>query len=136
MDDFDFVEHLADTANAVCVSRETIDAFIRSYYSDLLAVATKWHGFDSHDEMRRREAWAELNAAFEKYWLVGTRFAEHWQPAMFEQSEFEIAQDSGVAVYMDMLGNFVAKVRGERDTSGYLLSVIHDAFKIVNRFFG
>lgn len=135
MDNFDFVEHLADTAHTVDVSCEIVETFIRSYYQDMNAVEAKWDGWDHSAEPMWDQAFAELSAVCEKYWLNNTRFFEYWQPSLSSPPKYQIADESGVTTYLDMLGNFVVIVAERQNTAVYLLAVIQDELKIVNRLF-
>ncbi|MCE9526148.1 MAG: hypothetical protein K8R36_08855 [Planctomycetales bacterium] len=130
MDNFDFVGHLAKTSHSASQSVEIVEAFMRSYYREMDAVETKWR---SRLTTGGKKMFSEVEAAFHKYWLTGTRFTEYWRPSM--GNDYAIVGESGVVVYQDMLGNFVVLTTTARQTSAYLLSVIQDSLKIVNKFF-
>jgi hypothetical protein len=135
MDNFDFVEHLASTAHAFDLSAEIVESFVRSYYREMQAVAAKWENFDHHNHLMLQRAFSELNAIFRKYWLMETRFAEYWEPALCSPAEYVVSAESGLTVFADMLGNFVVIVRTEDRICVYLLAVVNDELKIVNEFF-
>jgi hypothetical protein len=139
MNNFDFVSHLAETASALDASVELVESFFRSYYRDMHAVIAKWSGAGIRDDQFQR-AFSEVNAVHQKYWLPQTRFIEYWQPSLGSPNEYSIVdlvrqlaklQHS----FSDMLGNFVVNVNTPEGTSVYLLSVVRDELKIINKFF-
>jgi hypothetical protein len=134
MDNLDFVAHLANTASSLDASTVLVENFLRFYYQEMHAVATKWSACDPLNAQQYDEAFSELNAMHEKYWLQDTRFTEYWQPAI-EPPETYVITDSGITIFSDMLGNFVAVVRTTERTAVYLLSVVRDELRIVNEFF-
>jgi hypothetical protein len=134
MDNFDFVAHLANTVSALDGSAEGVENYIRSYYRAMHAISAKWSGLAPESNQLLDQAFAELNTAHQKYWLPETRFTEYWQPSLEPPDRYVIV-DTGVTIFSDMLGNFVAEVRTEDRTAMYLLSVVRDELKIVNRFF-
>jgi len=133
MDNFDFVAHLADTTSALDASVELVEAYVRSYYQEMHAVIAKWSGSGIRDD-QFDNAFSEVNAVHQKYWLSETRFIEYWQPSIGPPDEYLIV-DSGITIFSVMLGNFVAKVSTPERTAVYLLSVVRDELKIVNKFF-
>lgn len=135
MDNFDFVQHLANTSHAVDASCEIVESFIRSYYQDMSAVEAKWDDWDHSVKPMWDQAFAELNTVFEKYWLKNTRFSEYWQPSISSPPKYQIADEAGVTTYLDMLGNFVVMVRERQNTAVYLLAVVQDELRIINQFF-
>lgn len=133
MNNFDFVSHLAETASALDASVELVESFFRSYYRDMHAVIAKWSGAGIRDDQFQR-AFSEVNAVHQKYWLPQTRFIEYWQPSLGSPNEYSIV-DLGITIFSDMLGNFVVNVNTPEGTSVYLLSVVRDELKIINKFF-
>jgi hypothetical protein len=133
MDNFDFVAHLADTSSALAASVEVVERYLRSYYQELHAISAKWSGLGPGEDPSG-QAFSELNAVHQKYWLPDTRFFEYWQPAL-EEPNACIIVDSCITIFSDMLGNFVAMVSTGERQAVYLLSVVRDDLKIVNRFF-
>jgi hypothetical protein len=133
MDNFDFVAHLADTASALGASVEVVEGYLRSYYQEMHAISAKWSGLGPGEDPFG-QAFSELNAVHQKYWLPDTRFFEYWQPALELPNAYMIV-DAGIAIFSDMLGNFVAMVSTTEHKAVYLLSVVRDDLKIVNKFF-
>jgi hypothetical protein len=133
MDNFDFVAHLANTSTALGDSVKVVENYVRSYYQEMHAVTVKWSGFASRDNLLD-QAFSELNAVHHRYWLPKTRFTEYWQPAI-EPPDAYVIVDPGITTFSDMLGNFVATVRTTEGISVFLLSVVCDELKIVNKFF-
>lgn len=133
MDNFDFVAHLADTASALDASVEMVESYVRSYYQEMHAVIAKWSGAAIPDD-QFDQAFSEVNAVHQKYWLPETRFIEYWQPSIGPPNKYLIV-DSGITIFSDMLGNFVANVNTQERTAVYLISVVHDELKIINKFF-
>jgi hypothetical protein len=134
MDNFDFVGHLASTAHAYDATAEIAESFIRLYYRDMHAVEVKWQGYEPDDPESVRMVFAELNAVHARYWLMDTRFAEYWVPAFSSPPAYDITGKS-MTTYADMLGNFIAIVAGGYKPEIYLLSVVRDQLKIINRFY-
>ena len=134
MDNFDFVAHLADTASALDASVEVVESYLRSYYQEMHASTAKWSSRCAGDHQLLDQAFSELKGIYQKYWLADTRFTEYWQPALAPPEEYIII-DGGITIFSDMLGNFVALVRTAERTPVYLLSVVRDELKIVNKFF-
>jgi hypothetical protein len=133
MDNIDFVAHLADTTFALDASAELVENYVRSYYQEMHAVIAKWSGSGIRDD-QFDHAFSEVNAVHQKYWRSETRFIEYWQPSIGQPDEYLIV-DSGITIFSDMLGNFVAMVNTSERTAVYLLSVLRDELKIVNKFF-
>ena len=135
MDNFDFVAHLAQTNLALDVSAELVENFLRAYFQETYEVARKWSELESQDGQCLDQAFSELNATHQKYWLSDTRFTEYWQPCLGPPEDYLIAE-SGITVFADLLGNFAAILGTRKGTQVYLLSVVRNELRIVNRFFG
>lgn len=133
MDNIDFVAHLEDTTSALDASAELVETYVRTYYQEMHAVIAKWSGAGIRDD-QLDHAFSEVNAVHQKYWLSETRFIEYWQPSIGQPDEYLIV-DSGITIFSDMLGNFVAMVNTSERTAVYLLSVVRDELKFVNKFF-
>jgi hypothetical protein len=133
MDNIDFVGHMAETASALEASAEVVETYVRSYYQEMRAVIAKWSQSGIRDD-QFDHAFSEVNAVHQKYWLSETRFIEYWQPSIGQPDEYLIV-DSGITIFSDMLGNFVAIINTSERKAVYLLSVVRDELKIVNKFF-
>jgi len=133
MDNFDFVAHLAKTSSSLDDSVRVVENYVRSYHQEMHAVAVRWSGFGSGDNLLD-QAFSELKEVHHRYWLANTRFTEYWQPAI-EPPDAYVDVDHGITTFSDMLGNFVATVSTAKGTSVFLLSVVRDELKIVNKFF-
>ena len=101
---------------------------MRSYYGEMEAAEAKWRGGREGKDM-----FSEVEQVFHKYWLPGTRFTEYWRPSL--GNSYLIVSDNDIVVFQDMLGNFVVLVTADKRTDAYLLSVVQDSLKIVDRFF-
>lgn len=134
MDNFDFVAHLAETNSALDASAQIVEKLLRSYYQEMRELASKWSARLAINADDFDQAFSELNTTHQKFWLPETRFTEYWQPALEPPEAFEIS-DSGVAIFSDMLGNFVAVIETAECTTMYLLSVVRDELRIVNKFY-
>ncbi len=128
MDNANLFDHLASTAHAADTSTEIVTALIRSYYREMEAAEAKWRGGRESEDM-----FSEVEQAFHKYWLPGTRFTEYWRPS--RGNNYIIVSDDDIVVFQDMLGNFVVLVTADKRTMAYLLSIVQDSLKIVNAFF-
>ncbi len=134
MDNFDFVGHLASTAQTYDATAEIAEVFLRFYYREMHAVEAKWQGYEPEDPENVRRVFAELNAVHARYWLMESRFAEYWEPEFSSPPAYDLTGKS-ISTYADMLGNFIAIVEGGSKPEVYLLSVVRDQLKIINRFF-
>lgn len=128
MDNKDLLGHLVSTSRAADASTEVVTAIMRSYYREMEAAEAKWRG-----GRVVKDIFSEVEQVFQKYWLPGTRFTEYWSPSL--GNNYLIVSDNDIVVFQDMLGNFVSLVTADKRTDAYLLSVVQDSLKIVNRFF-
>jgi hypothetical protein len=134
------LDHFAITNSKYQVSWEIAAEFVRSYYAEMFSADEAASNVDTLTLGKSgTDIFERTMSVFSKYWQCPTPYSDYWTPGLSWPSDYAVTNKTKFDVKQDMQGNFVVSVSGAgNEYSGekaYLLCVIDQSLRIVNKFF-